>query len=126
MSLPDRPVLIVDDDVNMRSGLAELLKLRRFPVVTAANGEEALVQAREHKPCVILLDLMMPLMNGEQFRAAQMQDDSIREIPIIVFSGKPDCAGVAKRLNAVSCLMKPIRLGQVVDEIAAYCASSTP
>jgi CheY-like chemotaxis protein len=120
---PDRPVLVVDDDANTRRGLAELLKLRRFKVITAANGVEALQQAREHRPCLILLDLVMPVMDGEQFRGEQQRDSSIKDIPVILFSGQPGCVETAKRLGAVSCLQKPISFHQVVQEVAASCAT---
>ena len=123
---PDRPVLIVDDDSNTRNGLAELLALRRFSVLTAANGVEALQQAREHQPCLILLDLVMPIMDGEQFRTEQQGDDCIAHIPVIILSAKPGCADTAERLGALSCLIKPVSFRQVVDAVAAACAALPP
>jgi CheY-like chemotaxis protein len=121
----DRPVLVVDDDANTRAGLAALLQLRRFNVVTAANGAEALEQARTHQPCLILLDLMMPVMDGEQFRVAQQRDEQIKNIPVIVFSGKPNVIETAQRLGAVCCLPKPISFREVIDEVARRVALAT-
>jgi CheY-like chemotaxis protein len=122
---PDRPVLVVDDDANTRKGLAELLKLRRFKVITAANGAEALQQAREHRPCLILLDLVMPVMDGEQFRGEQQRDSAIKDIPVILFSGQPGCMETARRLGALGCLQKPISFHEVVQEVTASCATLT-
>jgi CheY-like chemotaxis protein len=122
-SSPDRPVLVVDDDANIRNGLAELLRLRRFAVVTAANGAEALEQARAHHPRIILLDLIMPVMDGEQFRVAQQRDEQIKNIPVIVLSGKPNGMETARRIGAVSCLAKPISFREVVDEVARRTVS---
>ena len=119
-------VLVVDDDPDVRGLLETYLELEGFDVLTATNGCDALQRLRDARPSVILLDLMMPVMDGEKFRAAQLKDASISAIPVIVFSGKPDCAAVAKRLDAVSCITKPMRLRQVVDEIVAYCSESSP
>src|SRR5688572_21928179 len=94
-------VLIVDDEYDSRTMLATLLECEGFGVVTAANGREALAKARKQHPCVILLDVMMPVMTGEQFRAVQMRDSVLRDIPVVVVSARYDAAKIAQDLDAV-------------------------
>jgi CheY-like chemotaxis protein len=123
---PDRPLLIVEDDANTREGLATLLSMRRYDVITAANGAEALQLARVRHPCLILLDLVMPVMDGEEFRAEQLKDDTIKEIPVVVLSAKPNGGETAKRLGALAWVPKPIDFRQVVNQIAAHCHAPCP
>ena len=77
-------------------------------VVTASNGMEAYNLARQHHPCVILLDLMMPVMTGEEFRNAQLANADIRHIPVVVLSAHHQAPHIAQRMKAVGCLMKPV------------------
>jgi CheY-like chemotaxis protein len=70
-------VLVVEDDSATRQLLVTCLQLEGFTVETATNGVEGLQHMRHHLPCVVLLDLMMPVMNGEQFRCAQLKDPSL-------------------------------------------------
>src|SRR5215510_3339584 len=78
-------VLIVEDDRDTREMLARFLELEGFEVREAANGQLALETLHENgATCVILLDLMMPVMNGWQFRLAQVMDPDIAEIPVVV------------------------------------------
>jgi CheY-like chemotaxis protein len=116
-----RKVLIVDDYADNRDLLAMVLELQGFEVATATNGEEALVEAHRQRPCVILLDLMMPVMDGEQFRAAQMDDAFLREIPVIVISAKADGPEVARRMNAAGCLRKPVDFDDLSRSVGTHC-----
>jgi CheY-like chemotaxis protein len=79
-------VLIIEDDPAIRESLAELLQEVGYGVSEARNGAEGLRQAAEERPDLILLDLMMPAMNGWEFRAAQREDASLVDIPVIVIS----------------------------------------
>src|SRR4051812_18932093 len=80
-------VLIVDDDVAVVESLRDFLEDEGFEVVTAAEGRAALQHLRRGlRPCVILLDLMMPRMNGWEFRHEQLQDANLKDIPIVVVS----------------------------------------
>ena len=82
----EQTVLVVDDDVDVRESLAEVLSCAGYRVSTARNGRAALEGLRTARPDVILLDLMMPVMNGWQFRAAQERDVALAAIPVIVIS----------------------------------------
>src|SRR5688572_24312747 len=96
-----RRVLIVEDDGDIRDAIAELLADNDYSPVAAANGQDALAQLQkaDEKPCVILLDLMMPVMDGWAFRAAQRANPDLQDIPIVVLSANLDAARTS-HLNA--------------------------
>ena len=79
-------VLIVDDELDIRETIAELLRLEGHEPFEAADGEQALVRCRQLRPDLVLLDLMMPGMNGWDFRKAQLRDPAIAAIPVVVVS----------------------------------------
>lgn len=86
-----RPVLVVDDDLDIREALAETLEDHGFTVLTAANGMEALALVRrsEVNPSVILLDLMMPVLDGYGFLAERRKDPALFSIPVgIITAGR--------------------------------------
>jgi CheY-like chemotaxis protein len=105
-----RRILIVDDDPDIRAALSELLESEGYEVTSAANGAAALAQLRGEgaKPCAILLDLMMPYMNGWEFRAEQLRDPELRDIPIVLLtaSGYND-ATVRAEFGRVEYFPKP-------------------
>jgi CheY-like chemotaxis protein len=116
------PVLVVDDDGDSRTLLATLLTLRGYAVVTASNGAEALAVARHHHPSLILLDWMMPVMDGEEFRANQLADASLAGIPVILVSARHQAEEKAREMGVACCIRKPFQFEQlttVVDQIVA-------
>ena len=113
-------VLVVDDEQDCRTMLTALLEFEGFAVTTAANGREALAAARKHHPCVILLDLMMPGMTGEQFRAVQMQDSVLRDIPVVVVSACYDAARIAEHLHA-GFVSKPFDAERLLELVEEQC-----
>jgi CheY-like chemotaxis protein len=87
VALEPPSVLIVDDEAGVVSGLTELLESEGYRVATACDGADALDQLRRGlRPSAILLDLMMPRMDGWDFRHEQMKDDELKEIPIIILT----------------------------------------
>ena len=110
-----RPILVVDDDADSRQMLAFVLQCEGHDVVTASNGMEAFNLAREHLPSLILLDLMMPIMGGEEFRTAQLANDNIKGIPVVVLSAHHEVRQIARRINAVGCLQKPLDFDAVLQ-----------
>src|SRR5438445_6065998 len=83
------PVLIVDDDADVRDAMEFLLRSEGYRTVTAADGDDALTKLRAGlEPCLILLDLMMPWKDGFQFRREQMRDPRLSAIPVVVLSGR--------------------------------------
>jgi CheY-like chemotaxis protein len=80
-------ILLVDDDGDLRRSLGEALEEAGFAVTTSANGHEALLKLRQSPlPDIILLDLLMPVMNGWQFCQAKLADPATARIPVIVMS----------------------------------------
>jgi CheY-like chemotaxis protein len=113
-------VFVVEDDVDTRDMLGRFLELEGFQVEVAANGRQALerLTAGMH-PCVILLDLMMPVMDGWQFRREQIRDRELAEIPVIVVSaaGRDRIA----EIDANAYLTKPVDLEQLLERVSHYC-----
>ena len=114
---PARPILVVEDDPDSRALLTTLFEVSGWGVVTASNGREAYNLARQHDPSVILLDLMMPVMSGEEFRTAQLADADIRRIPVVVLSAHLEAAHIARRMKAAGCLMKPVDFDVLMDMV---------
>lgn len=117
-------VLIVDDDADIRDAMMLVLGGSGYHVVTAANGADALrVLAESHRrPCVILLDLMMPVMDGQQFREAQLRDPALASIPVVVVSGDANVKKRAAELGVDGYLMKPIALERLLSELGRFCS----
>ena len=114
-------LLLVEDDVDIRQELAALLEAEGYRIVQCANGREALDRLRSLRPCLILLDLMMPVMSGWDFRAAQLADPAIAAIPTVVLSGAAQADEEARRLRATAFLQKPFDLNPLLQTIEQYC-----
>jgi CheY-like chemotaxis protein len=122
MPQENRTILVVDDDFDFRESLGYVLADSGYKVVSAADGQEALSRLRTGPlPCLILLDLMMPGMNGWQFRTEQKQDESLRSIPVLVLSGDAKAEEEARSLDVAGCLKKPVPLDDLLDLIQRYC-----
>ena len=115
-------VLVVDDDADCRTMLEQTLAFEGFRVVCASNGREALVRAHEQRPGVILLDLMMPVMSGYEFRRNQQQDPSLADIPIVCISGTYRAEARARDIAAAACFTKPLQLDALIATIRAMFA----
>ena len=113
-------IFIVEDDVDTREMLGKFLELEGYRVETASNGRQALDRLSEGlKACVIVLDLMMPVMDGWQFRREQVQHAALKSIPVIVVSA----AGRDRleKIEANGYLSKPIDLEELLKQITACC-----
>jgi len=101
-------LLVVEDDDDLRGMLSILLKGEGYGVIEAVHGQDALDKLRQSdRPCLILLDLFMPTMNGWAFREAQMKDAAIADIPVVVVSADPDAARHAATLGVAASMTKP-------------------
>lgn len=117
-------ILLIDDDADIRTALGEVLENQGYDVVGAGNGAEALAQLQTAvPPCMILLDLMMPVMDGYQFREAQKREAILCSIPVVVIT-----AGTALReheLDGVAAILgKPIELPKLMAAIRRHCGKS--
>jgi CheY-like chemotaxis protein len=120
-----RRILVVDDDASIRESLADLLDDEGYRVKTATNGAEALTLLRlpgGFRPCLILLDLMMPVMNGHEFYVEQQSDPALADIPIVVISADGNLARKASAFGG-EYLSKPVRLETVLDLVDRLCAA---
>ncbi|HEY3886551.1 MAG TPA: response regulator [Vicinamibacterales bacterium] len=118
---PEGPsVMIVEDDRDTREMLARFLALEGFSVRQAENGAQALDALNTGGACVILLDLMMPVMNGWQFRAAQSSDPRLSGIPVVVVTA----AGAAEKLPGIAAnawIPKPVDFDRLLSVITPFC-----
>lgn len=107
-------VLVVDDDADVRELLRVVLLAEGYNVAAVDNGRAALDHLRSHADtCLILLDLMLPIMDGTHFRTAQLHDRSLAWIPVILMSGASDSDRRARELGARRLVRKPLDLDEV-------------
>ncbi len=116
-------VLVVEDDIDVRDAVADALRDAGYSVASAENGVAALDYLRSSAslPGIILLDLMMPQMDGLEFRERQRDDPRLAGIPVALLTADGHASEKAERLGAFAGLAKPIRLKgllQVVEQIA--------
>ena len=125
---PSGNILIVEDDTDTREMLATFLASEGFHAVAAEDGLEALhllrtVRRRAPRtPCLVLLDLTMPRLGGQEFRRAQLGDPTVASVPVAVMSGAVDLERRAQDLGAVATLAKPIDFDLLRDVVRRYCA----
>ena len=118
---PHQSIMIVDDDEDIRDTLRYLLEDSGYTVVTARNGSDALDRLHEGaRPAVILLDLMMPVMDGYQFVTEKVKHAALAPIPIIVVTADGNANEKAESIGAVSFLRKPFSLDTVLRTVARY------
>ena len=120
-------VLIVDDDREFRELLSMVIADAGFASRQARDGEEgltllrALRQENPATPCVVLLDLMMPRLNGRGFMDRTAGDPALAETPVVIISAVADMARFGEKQPA-AVLTKPVDVDQLVDVIRAHCA----
>jgi CheY-like chemotaxis protein len=110
-------ILVVEDDPEARKTMTGMLRSVGYDVAAAGDGQEALEELRRTAPALILLDLMMPVMDGFEFRVRQMQDPTLARIPIIVLSGGWDVQRKAATLGAAACLQKPVDRATLLEMV---------
>ena len=117
-------VLVVEDELMIRETLVELLVDEGFEVASASNGEEALrsLAKMPQVPQVIVLDLMMPVMNGRDFRQQQLATAAIASIPVLLMSAYQNLAETARELGCAMALTKPLDLDRLVAGLRALAA----
>lgn len=114
-------VLVVEDDPDVREFMQELLESSGYETMGAANGQEALDQLSKSRPCAILLDIHMPVMDGYQFRAQQLRDKTLADIPVLCITAAFDPAEVSAN-TGVPCLPKPFEFEELMRQVKAMCA----
>jgi CheY-like chemotaxis protein len=115
------PILIVDDHEDIRESLADVLAIEGYQVATAMNGRDALEYLKQNPaPCLILLDLTMPVMNGWDFRKVQLQDPDLADIPVVIVSGTNQHHNTVS-LQALKYYDKPVNIPDLLVTVAEHC-----
>jgi len=116
-------VLVVDDDKNVCDLISSTLVGQGYKTAVAGNGKEALDYFRGSAlpPGLILLDLMMPVMTGWEFRKVQQEDPGLAAIPVAIITGMPGMDGKASAIGAVDVLYKPSRVEELTSLVSRFC-----
>lgn len=116
--MPKKPILIVEDDRDIRENLKELLESENYSVALASNGAIALemIRSGQVSPCLIFLDLMMPVMDGRKFLKEFHQEPEAQSIPVVILTA--DVEPVEGQVSAI--IKKPVDLDAILEAIAKY------
>jgi CheY-like chemotaxis protein len=116
-------VLVVEDDQDLREIISLTLEARGLTVATASDGAAALawLRAQDPMPCLVLLDLMMPGMNGFELSATMHADPALTAIPVVVLTGAPLLAQQRRDELHAEVLPKPIELETLVSTVRRFC-----
>lgn len=110
-------ILVVDDDVTISHLVCLILEGAGYDVVRAANGEEALRKMSEHKPDLVLLDIMMPILDGRETALRMQSDAALRDIPIVFVTASPSSLEDGSYPHA-SVLRKPVQIDDLLETVA--------
>jgi len=117
-----KPVMIVDDNPDIREALEQLLIAEELEVISAGDGVEAISALRHGKtPCVIFLDSMMPFMNGMQFLGAIRKDPKFATIPVYVISASGDFDGAEAAVGIRGFIHKPFDPDRMLEIVRRHC-----
>lgn len=118
-----KTILIIEDDGDIREAMKDAMELEGYSALTASNGKEGLEVLRDiQRPCLVLLDMMMPVMGGREFLNEMKQDDALIPIPVFIVSA------IADKINtdgAVGFIKKPVDLDIVLKMVERYCDHPT-
>jgi CheY-like chemotaxis protein len=122
---PSAHILVVEDDLDIRESVVEILEDEGHVVTAAADGREALdrLQIASPPPDLILLDLMMPVMNGYQFREEQLQLPAFAAIPVLVVTADVNARVKVESLKAAGFVQKPLKIQPLLDSIDRLLAA---
>ncbi len=114
-------MLIVDDDPDLREALSDALALEGLPVQAVGNGREALDWLRAHREVdwVVLLDLMMPVMDGRTFLAERACDPLVAAVPVVILTAGGDCRELKRLHDIAGCLHKTVGLQELVAALTS-------
>jgi CheY-like chemotaxis protein len=118
----DRPVLVVEDDGDVRDAVAASLRDEGYVVAEAENGRLALDWLQSNAdPCLVLLDLWMPVMTGIELHAVMAQDPRLAAVRLVVVSAAGDARTQAQQMGAIAFLRKPLDLHDLLATVERYC-----
>ena len=114
-------ILVVEDDTSIRELLVELLESEGYSVASAVNGLEGIryLQSNEN-PHLILIDLMMPVMDGYSFRTEQLKNSEWSKIPVVVMSAEANAKEKMKNFGITAFLSKPVELDTILKTVERF------
>jgi CheY-like chemotaxis protein len=115
-----KKILVVEDDNSIRELLVEFLESEGYFVDSAVNGLEGIKYLKEKTPDLILVDLMMPVMDGYAFRTEQLKHDSWKNIPTVVMSAEANAREKMKKFNVTAFLSKPVELETILQTVERF------
>jgi CheY-like chemotaxis protein len=124
MTQPDREsacVLVVDDEEDVRETLRDLVEMCGCSAIMARNGAEALELLAEHRPCMIILDLLMPVMSGVEMLEAMRREPALAELPVVISTSAPERAPAG-----VPVLKKPLDIDSFMTWLRRNCECTVP
>jgi CheY-like chemotaxis protein len=120
MTADEETVLVVEDEDEARTSLMQILEIEGFRVLGFSNGAQALdYLAQSREPCVIVMDIRMPVMGGSEFRSVMLRDERLAKIPVVVITALEPTA--AAGLAAVRVFRKPVDVDALLDVIRRNC-----
>jgi CheY-like chemotaxis protein len=120
---PGHYVLVVEDNQDVRETLIELLESYGYAAIGAEHGREALEKLDQlgTRPCLIVLDLMMPVMDGRAFRLEQLKKPEVSSVPVVVISAYDESPERLRDMQALAYLRKPINLTELMRVVGQHC-----
>ncbi len=120
---PEHYVLVVEDNEDVRETLVELLESYGYEAIGAEHGREALEKLARlrTRPCMIVLDLMMPVMDGRSFRLEQLKQPDVSAVPVVVISAYDESPERMRDMQALAYLRKPINLTELMRVVGEHC-----
>ena len=117
----DRLVLVVDDDPGNRESMSELLDIKSYSVLQAENGQRALdiLKKNGQLPCLVVLDMAMPILDGRGFLKRRAHDPDLRDIPVVVVSGNSQKGAPLKGIEVY--FHKPVDVDRLIEVIDQRC-----
>jgi DNA-binding response OmpR family regulator len=118
-------ILIVDDDPAIRDVVSDILEMSDYCVKTACNGAEALDHIRDDRPAAVLLDLMMPVMDGWEFLREYKDWASAAHVPVVIMSAAQDASHAVDELGAQAFLAKPFEIETILAIIGRVATDAS-
>jgi CheY-like chemotaxis protein len=117
----ERLVLVVDDDSYIRESMSELLHTKGFSVLEAENGQRALdiLKKAPHFPCLVVLDMAMPIMDGRGFLERRAHDSALRDIPVVVVTANVQSGAPLRGIDGY--FRKPVNVDRLIEVIDQHC-----
>jgi two-component system chemotaxis response regulator CheY len=116
-----KDIMVIDDDADIREAIGQVLELEGYSVVSAKDGRDGLEKLQTIFPKLILLDLMMPVMNGIEFKMELNAIPDLAPIPVVVLSADSSIQEKSSKIGVPAYLKKPVSVESLVDLVKRFC-----